>query len=122
MDRKEALRAYKENPPPMGVFAVRNIVDGKAFVGSAPNLPGRLNRERFDLEMGSHRDREMQADWDRLGEEGFTFEALDTLEPSDDPAADTAEELATLAAAVSFPFGACLAARVGTSTFSQAVQ
>lgn len=95
-DRKALLRAYKESPPPMGVFAVRNIAEGKALVGAAVNMPGRLNRERFSLENGSHFNRTLQADWDRLGPDGFAFEQLDTLEPSDDANTDPADDLEAL--------------------------
>jgi hypothetical protein len=95
-NRKELLRAYKQAPPPMGVYAVRNTVEGKALVGASPNVAGRLNRERFSLEFGNNLSKPLQADWNRLGANAFTFEVLDTLEPSDDPEADTAADLAEL--------------------------
>jgi hypothetical protein len=95
-DRKELLRRYKEAPRPAGIYAVRNTVEGKALVGSSVNVPGMLNRQRFQLEAGGGPIREMQADWDRLGESAFAFEVLDTLEPPDDPAYDPAEDLAEL--------------------------
>jgi len=96
MDRKELLRQYKETPRPAGVFAVRNTVDGKVLIGPSTNLPGMLNRLRFQLEAGRHPIRDMQADWKRLGESAFTFEVLDTLEPPDDPATDPADDLEAL--------------------------
>ena len=96
MDRKELRRQYKETPRPAGVFVVRNTVDGKVLVGSSVNLPGVLNRLRFQLEDGSSPFPELQADWDRLGERAFDFVVLDTLEPSDDLAADPADDLAEL--------------------------
>jgi hypothetical protein len=96
MDRKEARRQYKETPRPAGVFAVRNTVDGKVLVGSSVNVPGMLNRVRFQLQDGSAPFPELQADWTRLGESAFAFEVLDTLEPSDDPTADPADDLAEL--------------------------
>lgn len=97
-DRKDAVRAYKEAPPPMGVWAIRNTVDDKVLVGASPNAAGRLNRARFALDFGNHPSRELQADWSRLGPGAFTFEVLDTLEPSDAPGADSAAELAELLA------------------------
>ena len=96
MDRKEAVREYKENPPAMGVWAVRNVAEGKVLLGASPNAAGRLNREKFALDFGNHPSRALQADWNRLGPDAFAFEVLDTLEPSDDPAADAKEELAEL--------------------------
>ncbi len=91
-DRKQLLRAYKQTPPPAGVYRVLDTVTGGYFLGSSLNLPGILNRHRFSLELGRERCRDLQRAWSEDGPEAFVFEVLDTLEPSDDPAADAAEE------------------------------
>lgn len=95
MDRKALIRQYKENPRPAGVFVVRNIIEGKALLGVSTDLPGMLNRQRFQLEMGSHPDRDLQSDWNRLGPEAFGFEVLDELQPLEQ-ATDAREHLAIL--------------------------
>jgi hypothetical protein len=92
MDRKALIREYKEARRPMGVFRVRNTVTGKSLVGTSINLPGMLNRQRFQLGLGAHPNRELQQDWNELGPDAFVFEVLDTLtaperldyDPSDD--------------------------------------
>jgi len=96
IDRKARIRQYKENPRPAGVFRVRNTATGKSLVGSTANLPGVLNRHRFQLEHGSHPSRELQADWIALGADAFEFEVLDHLKPSDKPDYDPAEDLRVL--------------------------
>jgi hypothetical protein len=48
-------QSYKENPPPMGVYAVRNRANGKVLVGSSTNIPGALNSIRFQLEARAYR-------------------------------------------------------------------
>ncbi|MBN1155011.1 GIY-YIG nuclease family protein [candidate division KSB1 bacterium] len=96
MNRKDIIRKYKESPPPAGVYRVRNNVNGKSFLGSAPNLSGKLNSQRFQLELGSHRHRELQKDWNEFGATAFTFEILDQLEPSDEPDYNPAEDLRVL--------------------------
>ena len=96
MDRKERLRQYKETPRPVGVYLVRNTASGTAFIGSSVNIAGMLNRLRFQLEMGGHPNRELQAQWDEFGADAFVFETLDTLEPPTDPDYDPTEDLATL--------------------------
>ena len=95
-DRKALRRAYKETPRPMGVYAVRNTVDGMVLLGGSTDLPGMLNRQRFQLENHASPYRQLQADWDRLGEGAFGFEVLDTLEPPDEPGFDATEDLAQL--------------------------
>jgi hypothetical protein len=95
-DRKARIREYKDTPRPAGVFRVRNTVTAKSLIGSTTNLPGMLNRQRFQLENGSHPEKELQSDWNELGPDAFEFEILDQLAPSDKPAYDPAEDLAVL--------------------------
>jgi hypothetical protein len=96
VDRKARIREYKETPRPAGVYRVRNSVTCKSLIGSTTDLPGMLNRLRFQLKNGSHPDRELQRDWSELGSDAFEFETLDQLEPSDEPTYDPTEDLAVL--------------------------
>jgi len=91
--RKELLRAYREAPPPPGVWLITCTVTGRALMGSADDARGALNRMRMELLTGSLPNRELLADWKAHGEEGFTFEILDTIKrPSPpDPRAVQAE-------------------------------
>jgi len=96
IDRKARIREYKETSQPAGIYRVRNTATGKALVGSTVNLAGMLNRQRFQLEHGSHPDKELQRDWDELGSEAFEFEVLDRLKPRNEPAYDPTEDLRVL--------------------------
>lgn len=95
-DRKALIRTYKETPRPMGVFRIHNTVLDKSFVGSSRNLPAVLNRERFQLEHGSHPNRALQGDWNRLGADAFVIETLDTLSPAERSTSELADDLAVL--------------------------
>ncbi|MBI5896618.1 MAG: GIY-YIG nuclease family protein [Desulfobacterales bacterium] len=75
---------------------MRNAVNGRSLVGSSPDLPGMLNRIRFQLNHGSHPESELQNDWREFGEDAFIFETLDPLEPSSDSAYDPSEDLRVL--------------------------
>ena len=55
MDRKALKREYKEAPRPMGVYRVKDSVNGKSLVGPSADLPSILNRLRMQLRMGSPR-------------------------------------------------------------------
>lgn len=96
MDRKEAIRQYKEDPPPAGVYEIRNTDKGIAFVGSAPNAAGRLHRHKFELKRGAHANARLQSDWNESGPAAFEFRVLDTLEPSENPLEDPRKELREL--------------------------
>ncbi len=98
MDRKALVRRYQETPRPAGVYQILNTQSGKLLLGLSFNLAGALNRHRFQLENGMHPDKELQADWNRLGASSFTFETLDVLKPSDDLDYDPSEDLRTLKA------------------------
>ena len=96
IDRKARIREYKSTPRSAGVFRVRNTATGRSLIGTTTDLPGMLNRQRFQLVGGSHPDKELQRDWSELGPDVFAFEILDQLEPNDEPAYDPTEDLAVL--------------------------
>lgn len=81
--RKELKAAYKEMKFQMGAFQIRNIANGKIFVGTSNNLAAIWNRHKFQLNMGSHRNVLLQKDWNALGEENFAFEVLEALQHED---------------------------------------
>lgn len=82
-DRKDLIRAYKETVQPAGIYAVRNTVEGKLLLGASRNLPAGLNSQRAQLRFGGHRNRALQADWNRLGEDAFTIEVFEELKPAE---------------------------------------
>jgi hypothetical protein len=95
MDKKELSRQYKENPPRMGVFVVKNLSNGKILVDCGQNVQGRLNSCKFQLEHGSHTNKELQADFTLTGKDQFTFEIVDSIEVAD-AKGDHARDLKTL--------------------------
>lgn len=99
MDRKkELIRAYKENPPRAGILQIRNTVSGKIFIVGYPNVDGKINSQRFQLEGGGHAYKDLQADWKALGGDKFVFEVLEYLpvpEPGTSPLV-VREEIAAL--------------------------
>lgn len=96
LNRKEAIKQYKQTVQPMGIYQIKNLASGKILIDSSKNLNGSLNSCRFQLNLGTHVNKALQADYKRLGEAQFSFEILDQLKPKDDPAYDYTEDLATL--------------------------
>ena len=96
MNRKELVRSYKEAVKPAGVFRIVHIATGKSLVGTSPDVPAMLNRYRFQLDHGSHPDKDLQSDWQAFGAEAFSFETLDLLKPTEEPNPDIAEDLRVL--------------------------
>lgn len=94
----ELKAAARERKIPMGVYALRNLATGLIRLGRSVNVPAALNRHRFALQLGSHLDKGLQAEWRRDGADSFVFEVLDLLPEKDEPSAEPAEELKTLLA------------------------
>jgi len=72
---------YKETPTPMGVYKITNLVNGKVFIGSSLNIPGKLNSNRFQLIHKSHQNKELQQDWNQYGADAFSFETAESINP-----------------------------------------
>ncbi len=94
--RAELKKKYKEMVWKAGIIAVRNLQNGRMWLGSTPNPEATLRRFRFELEFGSLRIKELQKEWFEFGADAFSFEVIDTIEQ--DPEKDDAEELAALEA------------------------
>jgi hypothetical protein len=92
MDRKALIREYKGTRRPMGVYCIRNNVNGKLLVGKSTDLPAILNRQQAQLRAGSHLNPTLQKELVEYGAHAFAVEVLDTLEVPEqgdyDPSAD----------------------------------
>lgn len=94
--REELKRSYKLNPPPMGVYQVKNLISGNIFLGSNKNLNAIINRHQFTLRMGQHPIPEIQQTWNESEDKNLVFEIIDKLEFKDDPEYDYTEDLELL--------------------------
>jgi hypothetical protein len=83
-NRKELINAYKEKKQRMGLFQIRNTVNGKILLQSSPNLDTVWNRERFQLKNGVHPNEALQKEWNEHGEERFVYEVVSELKQEDD--------------------------------------
>jgi hypothetical protein len=96
MDKKGLKNQYKQGVRPMGIFQVKNLANGKIFIGSAKDLKGKLNSIKFQLEMNSYVNKKLQEDFNKFGEKNFIFETIDLLEPKEDINYDYTDDLNVL--------------------------
>jgi hypothetical protein len=80
-DRKRLKREYRESARPAGVFQIRNTANERVLVVASLDVPGLINRHRFELSAGGHKNRRLQADWNEFGGDRFAFEVLDQFVP-----------------------------------------
>jgi len=95
-DKKEIKKLYKQIVQPMGIFQIKNLASGKIYIGRSTDLNGKINSEKFQLKNNLHMNRELQNDFNDLGEEKFSFEILDRLLPKEKPDYDYDGDLQAL--------------------------
>jgi hypothetical protein len=96
MDKSAAKKEYKQARRPMGVYRIRNTRNNKSYVGFDIDLSARINRHKAELNFGSHRNRELQVEWNSIGESFFQFEVLHELNHKENSPASLVEELQVL--------------------------
>lgn len=63
-----------------GIYQIRNLVNGKRYIGSAKCFRTRWNAHRAKLARGSHHSKHLQASWTKHGPESFVFEVIELCE------------------------------------------
>ncbi len=94
--RKEIKEEYKQLKFSSGIFQVKNISNNKVFIDNSPDMLAKWNRHKTELRFGTHKNRELQNDWNERGEENFVFEILSELKPNDKKEVSTPRELKLL--------------------------
>ena len=95
--KKEMKEQYKQMKPEMGIFGIKSKTEKKCLLSAVADLKSRMNRFQFQLDMGSHPNRELQKDWKTHGQGDFIFEILEQLEyDKDETRTDYSEDLEIL--------------------------
>jgi group I intron endonuclease len=67
-----------------GVYAIKNLRDGKVYIGStAVSFGRRWSGHRSKLRKGKHANQHLQSAWNRDGEESFEFAILEVVTEQD---------------------------------------
>lgn len=98
IDKKAAIREYKLGHRPMAVFQIRSTVNERVLVDSSIDYPGKINRDKFQLNAGNHPVKQLQADWNEFGDSAFEFEVLEEYEPSETAIGNAKTDLEALEA------------------------
>lgn len=95
-DKRTLKRQYLDTKIRSGVYAIRNLATGQALVAGSANVQAALNRHRFELRLGQHRNAQLRRDWAEHGEASFVFEVLDTVKHREEPEFNPERELEAL--------------------------
>lgn len=67
-----------------GIYKIRNLANGKFYVGSSVDTRVRFQTHRRQLRKGTHHCRPLQYAWDKYGEDCFKFEVVERVASPDD--------------------------------------
>lgn len=60
-----------------GIYQIRNIVNGRVYVGKSKDITFRWRGHLSHLRIGKHPNRPLSMDWELFGESNFVFEVLE---------------------------------------------
>lgn len=67
-----------------GIYAIRNKLNGKHYVGStAISISGRFKSHRYQLRNGKHHSPSLQRSWDKHGESAFDFVVIEEFDDAE---------------------------------------
>jgi group I intron endonuclease len=63
-----------------GIYWIRNLVNGKVYIGSSIDIKNRWSEHRGDLQKNNHCNDYLQKSWNKYGEQSFIFEMVEKVE------------------------------------------
>jgi hypothetical protein len=94
--RKELKEEYKQMKFKMGVFQIKNKINGKVYIGSSTDLKAIWYAQKLQLDIGMHQNSDLQKEWKAYGAENFVYEILEEIKQSEDKPEDDKKEIKTL--------------------------
>ena len=77
--KKENKIAYKQMKFRVGIYQITNKQNKKIFLKTSTDLDRAFNSDQFQLKLGSHKNIDLQNDWNIYGPESFEFGCFDEL-------------------------------------------
>lgn len=70
-------------PATSGIYQIKCTVNGKIYIGSTIDFRHRWHQHQTRLNVGTHRNRYLQAAWKKYGSENFEFSILEFIDKSE---------------------------------------
>lgn len=67
-----------------GIYQIKNLINGKIYIGSSRYIKSRLSSHKRDLIRNRHDNSYLQAAWNKYGEATFEFSKLEVVNNFDD--------------------------------------
>lgn len=94
-EKRAMSRAFRDRTPDLGVYSVECDAIELIVLRAVRNLEAAMQRERFELRIGQHRDSRLQAVWRQYGEQAVRFNVLEVIKAdttTDEDPLDALEE------------------------------
>jgi len=66
----------------IGIYCIRNVVNGKIYIGSSNDVSRRFRGHKSNLNKGKHANPHLQSSWDKYGADSFEFYILEECKES----------------------------------------
>lgn len=70
---------FTQHPLSAAIYQIKNLQNGRVYVGSSVNLKKRWREHKNDLKKGTHHSQKLQNAWNKYGEESFEFSILEAV-------------------------------------------
>ena len=77
--KKENKIAYKQMKFRVGIYQIKNKQNKRILLKTSIDLDRAFNSDQFQLKLGSHKNIDLQKDWNTYGPDNFIFECFDEL-------------------------------------------
>lgn len=67
----------------IGIYQIRNLINGKSYIGSSMRIKYRWKQHEFRLKKGNHHSYKLQRAWDKYGEDNFEFKIIEVVDDVD---------------------------------------
>lgn len=78
----ESIEEIKELKIVSGIYRIRNIINGKIYIGSSINIKGRLGDHLNDLKKNKHGSSHLRRSFNKHGVAAFEFTPIEYVEPT----------------------------------------
>lgn len=66
-----------------GVYEIKNLADGKRYIGSSKGVKTRIREHKRSLERGTHKNKHLSAAYEECGSQNFSFSVLEYVTGDD---------------------------------------
>jgi len=73
-------KEFKGQSKKGGVYQIRNLINGKVYIGSAKCFQVRASQHTSSLKENKHQNKHLQASFNKWGEDAFLFEVLEVID------------------------------------------